>query len=146
MPTAASDRKLSPTGAPQNSDITKICPVTTPEAMQFSPIEAWENTNADRDYTITIRCPEFTAVCPMTGLPDFGDITVEYQPDTHVIELKAFKYYMLGYRNVGIFYENAVNKVRDDIIAAINPKYLKVSAVMTPRGGISTDVTVEYRK
>lgn len=117
-----------------------------PEETTFAPIETWENKNSDRDYTITIHVPEYTAVCPKTGLPDYGSISIEYQPDELVIELKAFKYYMLSYRNVGIFYENAVNKVRDDIIAAINPKYLKVTGTFTPRGGISTDVVVEYNK
>lgn len=117
-----------------------------PEQQVFAPIEVWENINQDRDFTITIRVPEYTAVCPKTGLPDYGTITIDYIPDALVIELKAFKYYMLSYRNVGIFYENAVNRVRDDIIAAIQPKYLKVTGTFTPRGGISTDVVVEYRK
>lgn len=117
-----------------------------PESATFAPIETWENAHTDRDYTITIDVPEHTSVCPKTGLPDYGTITIDYIPDELVIELKAFKYYMLSYRNIGIFYENVVNRVRDDIIAAINPKYLKVTGTFTPRGGISTNVVVEYNQ
>lgn len=117
-----------------------------PDKAPFAPIETWENINTDRDFTITIHVPEHTSVCPKTGLPDLGNIRIDYMPDDLVIELKAFKYYMLSYRNVGIFYENVVNKIRDDIIKAINPKYLKVTGTFTPRGGISTDVVVEYNK
>jgi 7-cyano-7-deazaguanine reductase len=110
----------------------------------FPPIEVWENLNAKRDYTISISINEFTSVCPKTGLPDFGTITVDYVPDQVCIELKAFKYYLLGFRNHGIFYENAVNKIMDDVVAACNPRYIKVTGEFTPRGGISTSVVVTH--
>lgn len=107
---------------------------------EFPEIEIWDNLYPNRTYTISISVPEFTSVCPMTGLPDYGTITVDYVPDKGCIELKAFKYYILAYRNHGIFYENVVNKILDDIVAACNPKYLKVTGDFTPRGGISTAV------
>jgi 7-cyano-7-deazaguanine reductase len=109
-------------------------------------IEVWENQYADRNYTITIRVPEYTAVCPKTGLPDYGTLTITYVPDQWVIELKAFKYYILTYRNMGIFYENAVNKILDDIVAAIDPRHIEITGDFTPRGGISTSVTVSRTK
>ncbi|MBX2859606.1 MAG: preQ(1) synthase [Vampirovibrio sp.] len=118
--------------------------VATPEQQTFPPIEVWENKHSDRDYTITISVPEYTAVCPMTGLPDFGTIQIEYIPDKTCIELKAFKYYILAYRNCGIFYENAVNKILTDIVKACNPRYLNVTGNFTSRGGISTSVEVEH--
>ncbi len=119
-------------------------PKNPPEQIEFPPIEIWENQHADRNYTISICVPEYTAVCPKTGLPDYGTMTIDYIPDKWVIELKAFKYYMLAYRNCGIFYENAVNKILDDIVAAIDPRWIEVTGDFTPRGGISTKVKVQY--
>ena len=110
----------------------------------FPEVETWPNKNPHRDYTITIRVPEFTSVCPKTGLPDFGELTIDYIPDQLCVELKAFKYYTLAYRNFGMFYENVVNKVLDDIVKAANPRHIVVTGVFTPRGGISTDVRVEW--
>jgi 7-cyano-7-deazaguanine reductase len=113
---------------------------------EFPPVEVWENQYPHRNFTISISIPEFTSVCPKTGLPDFGTITVEYIPDHVCIELKAFKYYLLAFRNCGIFYENAVNKILDDIVAACNPRFLQVTGEFTPRGGISTAVTATFKQ
>ena len=108
-------------------------------------IELFENPRPGRDYTITIRCPEFTSVCPMTGQPDFGEITIEYCPDKSCMELKSLKFYMQSYRNKGIFYEKLTNDILDDLSKASKPRWMKVSSKFTPRGGITTDVVAEYK-
>lgn len=120
--------------------------VSTPLSanLQEFPIEVWENAYPNRNFVISISVPEFTSVCPKTGLPDFGTIHIHYIPDKTCVELKAFKYYMLGYRNMGIFYENAANRILDDIIAACNPRAIKIIGEFTPRGGISTGVTIVH--
>jgi len=94
-----------------------------------------------RDIDIEIEQPEFTSVCPMTGLPDFGCIIIRYVPDKKIIELKSLKYYLLQYRNVGIFYEHVVNRILDDLAAVIKPKRMEVTGEFTSRGGITTTVT-----
>lgn len=107
-------------------------------------IELFDNPYPGRDYTITIRCPEFTSVCPRTGQPDFGEITVEYCPDKLCIELKSLKLYMQSYRNRGIFYEALTNAVLDDLSDACRPRWMKVFSRFTPRGGITTEVVAEH--
>jgi len=109
-------------------------------------IELFDNPRPGRDYVITIRCPEFTSVCPKTGQPDFGEIIIEYTPDAKCIELKSLKFYMQSYRNKGIFYESLTNQILDDLAGACKPRWMKVTSKFTPRGGITTDVTVEYDK
>ena len=106
----------------------------------------FENPRPGRDYLITTRCPEFTSVCPVTGQPDFGTILIEYTPDELCIELKSLKFYMQSYRNQGIFYERLTNDILDDLAAACKPKWMRITSSFTPRGGISTDVSVEYKK
>lgn len=117
---------------------------SAPVETVFPAVEVFPNKYPDRDYVITIDVPEFTSVCPKTGLPDFGTITIDYVPDAQCIELKAFKYYMLGFRNHGIFYENVVNKVLDDIIATADPRAIRVTGEFGARGGISTTVTATH--
>lgn len=97
-----------------------------------------------RDIDIIIKNPEHTSVCPMTGLPDMGCITIRYVPDQYIIELKSLKFYLLQYRNVGIFYEHVVNRILDDLVAVLKPKSLSVSGDFTSRGGITSIVTAEY--
>lgn len=99
-----------------------------------------------RDIAITIRQPEFTSVCPMTGLPDFGTIILRYAPNDLIVELKSLKYYLLQYRNVGIFYEHVVNRILDDLVSALAPKWLEVEGVFTTRGGISSEVSARYNE
>jgi len=99
-----------------------------------------------RDIDITIRQPEFTSLCPMTGLPDVGCITIAYRPDQKIIELKSLKYYLLQYRNVGVFYEHLVNRILDDIVSVIQPKKMEIAGEFTARGGITTRVTAEYKR
>jgi 7-cyano-7-deazaguanine reductase len=107
-------------------------------------LETFPNPRPERDFTIEIRCPEFTSMCPKTGLPDFGEIIITYTPAKTCIELKSLKYYMLAYRNQGIFYEAATNKILDDLVAAIAPKKMVVEGRFTARGGITTNVTVQH--
>ena len=109
-------------------------------------IELFENPAPGRDYTITTRVPEFTSLCPVTGQPDFGTIIIEYCPDELCIELKSLKYYMQSFRNKGIFYEALTNEILNYLVGACKPKWMTVTSKFTPRGGISTDVSVTYRK
>lgn len=98
-----------------------------------------------RDIVITIRQPEFTSVCPMTGLPDYGTLTIKYMPGRKIVELKSLKFYFLQYRNVGIFYEHLVNRILDDLVSALNPKWMEVKGSFTSRGGISSDVSAQFK-
>jgi 7-cyano-7-deazaguanine reductase len=99
-----------------------------------------------RDIDIEIEQPEFTSVCPMTGLPDFGCIIIKYTPDKKIIELKSLKYYLLQYRNVGIFYEHVVNRILDDLVEVLKPKRMVVTGEFTARGGITTRAAAAYGK
>lgn len=109
-------------------------------------LETFPNKYPQRAYTVTINCPEFTSVCPKTGLPDFGTITIEYIPDKFCIELKSLKYYLLEFRNEGIFYESVTNKILDDLVKVSKPKKITVTGNFTARGGISTSVKASYSK
>jgi len=105
-------------------------------------LEGWANQFPG--YEITIRFPEYTSVCPKTGLPDYGAITIQYTPDKECLELKALKLYLLAFRNLGIFYENAVNRILRDIVAAVRPKRCLVRGEFTPRGGLTTTVEANW--
>src|SRR3954449_2522393 len=118
-------------------------PMYTPSVAD---LETFPNPRPDRDYEIEIRCPEFTSMCPKTGLPDFGEIRISYTPDARCIELKALKYYLLDYRSRGIFYESATNQILDDLVAACAPRRMRVVGAFTARGGITTDVTATYAR
>jgi len=110
-------------------------------SARLPKIETWPNQFPG--YTITTRYPEYTSVCPKTGLPDYGTIIIEYEPRRSCLELKSLKHYLLSYRNLGIFYENAVNRILADIVAATRPVWCVVRGEFTPRGGLTT--TVEAR-
>ena len=107
-------------------------------------LETFDNQYPNRDYVVEIVCPEFTFVCPKTGQPDFGVLTVSYVPDAKCVELKSLKFYLQQYRNEGIFYENVTNWILDDLVAVLRPRRLTISAAFSSRGGISTTVTVGY--
>ena len=98
-------------------------------------LETFENQHPQRDYVITIRCPEFTSVCPKTGQPDFGQLTIRYTPSARCVELKSLKMYLQRFRNEGIFYENVTNQILDDLVAVLSPRMLELEAAFTPRGG-----------
>lgn len=97
-------------------------------------------------YTITSEYPEYTSICPKTGLPDFGTVTIRYEPDEAVIELKSLKLYFLAYRDLGIFYENAINRILRDVVSACEPMWAEVVGEFTPRGGMSTTVRARYHR
>jgi 7-cyano-7-deazaguanine reductase len=109
-------------------------------------IETFPNPRADRDYEIAIRCPEFTSVCPKTGLPDFGEIRITYVPDALCLELKSLKYYLIEFRNRGIFYEHVTNEILDHLVSALRPRRMTVVGDFSIRGGIKTVVTASYAK
>jgi len=111
---------------------------------ELPEIETWPNQFPD--YEIEIEMPEFTAVCPKTGLPDFGKILLRYVPDQRCLELKSYKMYLLAYRDVGIFQENVVNRVLRDVVRAANPKIATVVGEFSPRGGLSTVVTAAFSR
>jgi len=116
-----------------------------PLSVKTDMIEAIEyEFKGQRDIEITINQPEFTSVCPMTGLPDFGNITIKYIPNNKIIELKTFKFYLLQYRNVGIFYEHVVNHILNDLVKVISPKQMEITGNFTARGGITTSVQAKY--
>ena len=109
-------------------------------------LETFENQYPDRNYKIEILCPEFTSVCPKTGQPDFGELTITYTPDQLCVELKSLKLYLQQFRNEGIFYENVTNRILDDLVAVLQPRRLTLVAAFSPRGGIRTNVTARYRQ
>jgi 7-cyano-7-deazaguanine reductase len=107
-------------------------------------LETFSNDFPERDYLIEIVAPEFTSVCPKTGQPDFGTISLTYTPEEKCVELKSFKLYLQSFRNEGIFYENATNRIFDDLLAVLQPRYLHLKATFTARGGITTTVVIEH--
>ncbi|MGH8498109.1 MAG: preQ(1) synthase [Methylococcales bacterium] len=109
-------------------------------------LQTFENPKLGRDYTIRMKIPEFTCLCPITGQPDFASISIEYIPDRFCIELKSIKLYMWSYRDRGAFHEAVTNKILDDMVAVCAPKYMKISADFNARGGIYTSVVAEHRK
>lgn len=116
-------------------------------SKQFrAALETFDNQFPQRDYTIEIVCPEFTSVCPKTGQPDFGTLTFTYVPDEKCVELKSLKLYLQQFRNEGIFYENVTNSIFDDFVEMLKPRHAMLVASFSARGGITSDVTVEYYK
>lgn len=107
-------------------------------------LETFDNPYPGRDYVIDTVCPEFTSLCPKTGQPDFGTLTISYIPDRRCFELKSLKLYLQQYRNHGAFYEAVTNAILDDLVAATSPRWMQIVGAFTPRGGIRTTVTVEH--
>ena len=107
-------------------------------------LETFENEFPQRDYEIEIICPEFTSVCPKTGQPDFGTLTLTYTPNQKCVELKSLKLYLQAFRNEGIFYENVTNRILDDLVEALQPRRMKLLAAFSARGGISTNITAVH--
>lgn len=114
-------------------------------SLQTPAIEVWKNQYPDKEYNIVLEMPEFTCICPKTGLPDFAFIKIEYSPDKYCIELKSFKMYTIFYRDKGIFHEHLANKMLEDFVKACRPRWAKIIAEFNPRGGIKTTVMREYR-
>lgn len=109
-------------------------------------LETFPNPQPDRDYTIRIRIPEFTCLCPKTGQPDFATLHLDYVPDEECVELKSLKLYVWGYRNEGAFHEAVTNKIVDDLVARLAPRFLRLTAEFNVRGGLYTTVVVEHRQ
>ncbi len=113
--------------------------------LETPPVEVFRNIYADKEYRIDLEFPEFTAICPKTGLPDFGTIYISYSPARECLELKSLKEYFLFYRDKGIFHENVVNRVLEDLVRACSPRWMRVRADYNVRGGIHTTVRASYR-
>ena len=112
--------------------------------MAGGTLETFENPRPRRDYVITHVAPEFTSVCPRTGQPDFGEIRIEYVPEKLCVELKSLKFYLQGYRDVGMFYEDVVNRILDDLVEALHPGRMTVTGSFRPRGGMHSMVRADY--
>ena len=113
--------------------------------MSSTILETFPNPRPEREYEITISCPELTSVCPKTGLPDFGEIRIAYVPGARCVELKSLKYYLIDFRNRGIFYEDVTNQILDDLVAALQPRRMTVVGDFSVRGGLKTVVTATYQ-
>jgi 7-cyano-7-deazaguanine reductase len=109
-------------------------------------LETFDNPQPDRDYTIRIRLPEFTCLCPKTGQPDFATLHLEYVPDQQCIELKSLKLYIWSFRDEGAFHEAVTNRIVSDLVAACQPRFLRLRAEFNVRGGVYTDVVAEHRR
>ncbi len=118
--------------------------MTHPTIPATADLDTFPNPSPGRDYAITIRCPEFTSVCPLTGQPDFATITYRYTPGETCVELKSLKLYLQGFRSQGIFYEAVTNRLLDEFVAAVKPVRLEVTSDWTPRGGITSVVVCKY--
>ena len=110
----------------------------------MAELETFENPHPQRNYVIRHVAPEFTSICPKTNQPDFGTIEIEYVADNLCVELKSLKFYLQGFRGVGIFYEDVVNRILNDLLAALKPRRMTVVGKFTPRGGIHSIITAEY--
>jgi 7-cyano-7-deazaguanine reductase len=104
------------------------------------------NPYPERDYEITHVNPEFTSVCPVTGLPDFGEITMRFVPDKLCVELKSLKYYFIGFRNRGIFYEAVINEILEDMVTAMEPRWMEITGKFSTRGGLHSNVAAKFTK
>lgn len=121
--------------------------IESPDIVKTDILESIDYAyRSTRDIDITIDQPEFTSVCPMTGMPDFGHIIIRYRPNRKIVELKSLKLYLLQFRNVGIFYEHVVNRILDDLVGALSPRRMTVTGDFSARGGITTQVTAEYEE
>jgi len=125
-------------------------PTPTVSAAMKNPVskilQSFPNPSPERDYLVRIEIPEFTCLCPMSGQPDFARLELEFIPDRRNVELKSLKLYVVGYRDQGVFHEAVTNRVLDDLVAAIAPRFLRITARWNVRGGIYTTVVVEHRK
>lgn len=122
----------------------KINPIET-DPNKVKLLEIFDNSFPDRDYLIVHKVNEFTSVCPKTGQPDFGVITISYIAKKKCVELRSLKYYMQSFRNEGIFYENVINRILDDLSNLLKPKWMEVKGEFTVRGGLQSTVTSVYK-
>lgn len=116
------------------------------DSKKIKLLEVFDNSFPDRDYVITHYANEFTSVCPKTGQPDFGKIAISYIADKKCVELKSLKFYLQSFRNEGIFYENVINRILDDLVSVTDPRWMEVKGEFTVRGGIYSVITAEHKK
>ena len=109
-------------------------------------LERFDNKHPDNDYMVMLNCPEFTSLCPKTGQPDFAEIRIAYIPDRYLVESKSLKLYLFSFRNHGDFHEDCCNIIKNDLVALLEPRYLEVLGIFTPRGGISIYPFANYAK
>ena len=141
----ADERESIAVSAKKHKGITLLKQATDfPDSPEAARLESFENTHPKRDYVVTFDCPEFTALCPITGQPDFGHIVIRYVPDRLCLESKSLKLYLFSFRNHGAFHEEAVNRILDDLVAAIKPRSATVTGNFRPRGGIAITVEAAY--
>ena len=130
--------------------LDKTIPFKGPEAIDSGCLECFDYEYADKPIgepmEIVTTTDEFTSVCPFSGLPDFARVTITYTPGQYCLELRSLKYYLMSYRDVGIWYEHLVNRMLDDLVKACHPLHMKVGIACNPRGGLASTVTVEYRR
>ena len=128
--------------------VTLLGNTKTQYASTYSPeiLECFPNKHPDNDYMVTFNCPEFTSLCPKTGQPDFAEIKINYIPDGFLVESKSLKLYLFSFRNHGDFHEDCVNIIMKDLVKLLQPKYLEVEGIFTPRGGISIYPFANYGK
>jgi 7-cyano-7-deazaguanine reductase len=125
--------------------LTKINPIES-DTDKIKLLELFDNSFKNRDYLITHTAHEFTSVCPKTGQPDFGTIYISYIADEKCVELRSLKFYLQSFRNEGIFYENVTNRILDDLVSVLSPRWMEVKGEFTVRGGIHSTVIAEYEK
>lgn len=138
------DKKMTQKGTKEDdlSGLTLLGKTTQP----VRKLETFPNHHSGRDYTVTLQTEEFTCVCPMTGQPDYAQIRIQYIPDKKIVESKSLKLYLWSFRNEGVFHEHLTNIILDDLVAALKPRWCKVSADFAVRGGIGIIVDAEYKK
>ncbi|PYZ96849.1 NADPH-dependent 7-cyano-7-deazaguanine reductase QueF [Alteribacter lacisalsi] len=132
----------------REEEVEQLGSSKTEYSMDYDPsvLEAFENVHPYRDYFVKFNCPEFTSLCPKTGQPDFATVYISYIPDKKMVESKSLKLYLFSFRNHGDFHEDCMNKIVNDLVKLMDPRYIEVWGKFTPRGGISIDPYVNYGK
>ena len=132
----------------EKEGLTKLGSQNTRYSMDYDPsvLESFSNKHPDNDYFVKFNCPEFTSLCPITGQPDFATITISYVPDQKLVESKSLKLYLFSFRNHGDFHEDVINIIMKDLVKLMEPRYLEVKGIFTPRGGIAIHPYANYGK
>lgn len=142
--TPRAEKKIAPRD--QFKALDRAVAFDGPEAIDAAALECFAYEYPGRDIDVVTDTDEFTSVCPFSGLPDFADVTIRYVPDKKCIELRSLKYYLMSYRNVGIWYEHLVNRMLEDLVRVCAPKSMSITVACNPRGGLRSAVTAEYRR
>ncbi len=140
------DKKHAAPAKSEFQALDRTVPFEGPEAIDTGVLECFDYEYRGRPIDVLTTTDEFTSVCPFSGLPDFARVTIRYVPDKRCLELRALKYYLMSYRNVGIWYEHLVNRMLEDLVAACAPRSMTVTIECNPRGGLASTVSAEYRR